>query len=204
MPSGAGRPRLSSERVLEDAAAELFLERGYSGTTIDDITRRAGVSRTTFFNYFGSKSDLLWVEFDTRVGVLSEHLAAQPIGSAVTEVLRTAILEVAGDFGDTAVPWAITHAEPMGTAEELAASGFARFSEQAAILQHVAGVRLGLDPVDLLPRALAFALLGAVTAAAGTWVEAGVERRPLREYVSLAIAPVCDGFAAMISGRPAA
>ena len=50
--------------MLAEAAAELFLEQTYAGTTIEDIAQRAGVSRATFFNYFAAKSDLLWVEVD--------------------------------------------------------------------------------------------------------------------------------------------
>ena len=45
-----GRPRASSKDVLEEAASELFLEKGYLATSIDDIAQRAGVSRATFFN----------------------------------------------------------------------------------------------------------------------------------------------------------
>ena len=59
-----GRPRRSSTRALEEAAAELFLEQGYPHTTVDDIASRAGVSRATFFNYFHNKSDVLWVDVD--------------------------------------------------------------------------------------------------------------------------------------------
>ncbi|MBC7441420.1 MAG: TetR family transcriptional regulator, partial [Ramlibacter sp.] len=66
----AGRPRGSSRAMLEEAAAELFLEQTYAGTTIEQITRRAGVSRNTFFNYFRAKSDLLWVDVDAGLGGL--------------------------------------------------------------------------------------------------------------------------------------
>lgn len=38
---------------------ELFCEKGYGATTIDDIASRAGTTRTTFYLHFGSKSDLM-------------------------------------------------------------------------------------------------------------------------------------------------
>ncbi|MDO9397103.1 MAG: helix-turn-helix domain-containing protein, partial [Herbiconiux sp.] len=72
----AGRPRASSQPMLEEAASELFLEQGYAKTTIEQITQRAGVSRNTFFNYFGAKSDLLWVELDASLAALTAALAA--------------------------------------------------------------------------------------------------------------------------------
>ncbi len=53
--------------MLSEAACELFLEQGYDATSVSDITRRAGVSRSSFFNYFSAKSDVLWSGFDARV-----------------------------------------------------------------------------------------------------------------------------------------
>jgi len=45
--------------AILDATREIFLTRGYAGTTIDDITRVAGVSRASFYTYFPSKRDAL-------------------------------------------------------------------------------------------------------------------------------------------------
>ena len=39
---------------LAQAAFELFSERGYEQTTVDDITERAGLGRTTFFRHYRS------------------------------------------------------------------------------------------------------------------------------------------------------
>ncbi|WSB35350.1 TetR/AcrR family transcriptional regulator [Streptomyces scopuliridis] len=47
---------------LYEAAAALFVERGYEATTMADIAERAGTSRRTAFNHFPSKNDIpmLW------------------------------------------------------------------------------------------------------------------------------------------------
>ena len=74
MSDSRGRPRTSSRAALEEAALELFLEQGYTPTTIDQITSRAGVSRATFFNYFSSKADLLWVEVDDALDSLGDDI----------------------------------------------------------------------------------------------------------------------------------
>ena len=52
----AGRPRALSRETLAEAACELFLEQGYEATSIAEIATRAGVSRSSFFNYFWSKA----------------------------------------------------------------------------------------------------------------------------------------------------
>jgi AcrR family transcriptional regulator len=40
------------------AARDVFLERGFEGATLDEIVRRAGGSRTTIYEQFGSKEGL--------------------------------------------------------------------------------------------------------------------------------------------------
>jgi AcrR family transcriptional regulator len=45
-------------RIL-DAARQIFLTNGYSGTTIDDIARVAEMSRASIYTYFPSKRDIM-------------------------------------------------------------------------------------------------------------------------------------------------
>jgi AcrR family transcriptional regulator len=47
--------KAATRKALIDAAARLFAERGVERTTMDDIARAAGTSRTSVFNYFGYK-----------------------------------------------------------------------------------------------------------------------------------------------------
>lgn len=44
--------------ILE-SAHKLFLEKGIPGTTMDDISKEAGCSKTTIYSYFESKEDLV-------------------------------------------------------------------------------------------------------------------------------------------------
>ncbi|SFJ01660.1 transcriptional regulator, TetR family [Paenibacillus sp. UNC496MF] len=44
---------------IKEAALALFSELGYETTTVEAITKQAGVAKGTFFNYFSSKDDLL-------------------------------------------------------------------------------------------------------------------------------------------------
>lgn len=46
------------ERLL-DAAAQVFAERGYDGTRVGDVARRAGLSTGAIYSRFQNKSDLL-------------------------------------------------------------------------------------------------------------------------------------------------
>jgi AcrR family transcriptional regulator len=50
-----------------DAAAELFAEHGYTGTTIDAVATAAGVSRKTVFDSVGGKAQLMKLAYDFAI-----------------------------------------------------------------------------------------------------------------------------------------
>jgi AcrR family transcriptional regulator len=53
-------------RIL-DAAGELFVERGYARTTVQDVADRAGVARDTVHAIFGGKARVLTALIDVRL-----------------------------------------------------------------------------------------------------------------------------------------
>lgn len=59
----AARPLSSKGRqtrqAIEEAARNLFAQRGFHGTTLADITAAAGKSTAVFYRYFTDKEDLL-------------------------------------------------------------------------------------------------------------------------------------------------
>lgn len=52
------RDRAAREREMLDAAEEIFGERGYAGTSMDEIAARVGVSKPLVYQYYGSKDGL--------------------------------------------------------------------------------------------------------------------------------------------------
>ena len=195
--TGVGRPKVSSRHLIEDAAAELFIENTYAKTTIDQITTRAGVSRATFFNYFGAKSDLLWFEVDRALDSLSSR-CAEAASSGSLASLRAVVLEVAGDFDEQRVPLALTQADVMGAADEIVASGLTRVAEQARVYASFLAERSARHRDDLLVRTAANSLAGAVSAAWITWARAGIGRSPLSGYVAESIDVILPGITAAL------
>jgi AcrR family transcriptional regulator len=53
------KPPQQRRNDLLDAAESLVVEKGVGATTLDDVTRRAGVAKGTFYLYFKSKDDLV-------------------------------------------------------------------------------------------------------------------------------------------------
>ena len=50
-----GRRAQRTSALIRDTARQVFLSKGYFGTTIDDIAEAAGVSRSSFYTYFPTK-----------------------------------------------------------------------------------------------------------------------------------------------------
>jgi len=57
----------ATRRAIVDAAARLFIERGYGATTVDAIAAAAGVSRKTVFTSVGGKTEALKLALDWAI-----------------------------------------------------------------------------------------------------------------------------------------
>lgn len=191
--SRVGRPRRSSPVMLEEAAAELFLEQGYDGTTIDEISTRAGVARTTFFNYFATKGDLLWVELDAAIPRLRAALDALDDSTPGLEAVEDALAVVADGISAARVPWAIAHRELMDTTAELRATGLVRLLDVIDVIaRHLARREPALG--DVGARAAASAIAGGAMAGAGEWIGTGTARGPLADHIRDGVHPVIVGW----------
>ncbi|WP_371525925.1 TetR/AcrR family transcriptional regulator [Streptomyces sp. NBC_01283] len=77
--------------VLAKAAFQLFMERGFEQTTVDDIVARAGVGRRSFFRYFPSKEDAVFPDHESCLADMTAFLDAadgdDPVG-AVCDAAR--------------------------------------------------------------------------------------------------------------------
>ncbi|MFH9660880.1 TetR family transcriptional regulator [Streptomyces sp. NPDC017248] len=82
-------PRSGAEarRRLQQAALELYRERGFDQTTTAEIAARAGVNERTFFRHFPDKREVLFDgEADLRAALVRE-VAAAPEGLPPLEIL---------------------------------------------------------------------------------------------------------------------
>ena len=90
MPRIAGQIDLAKTQAILDAAAEVFAQRGLTAG-LDDIARRAGVSKQTIYNHYGSKTELVRALATRRV---REVTAALDLPGAV-ENPRAALVDYA-------------------------------------------------------------------------------------------------------------
>lgn len=175
-----GRPKASSREVLAEAACELFLEQGYAATTVADITRRAGVSRSSFFNYFAAKGDVLWAGLDHRIDTCIEQLARAVTPQAVTAALQG----IGDDFAPDSLALALVNATVMGVKEELARDAALRQARIAlAVSEQLQHLGIGTLIADVAGAAHA----GAVLSAISVWAVGGAQRASLATTVRTAL-----------------
>jgi len=113
-PAGGLRDRKKDEtrQALREAAHRLFAEKGFSQTTIDDITEAADVSRRTFFRYFGSKDDLLRVDIADLLPVMLAALRARPADEPPLAAIFAALRSLIGPDGPPVLAQSL--ASPVG------------------------------------------------------------------------------------------
>ena len=85
----------SKARVrLQQAAVELFQERGYDRTTAAGIAGRAGVTERTFFRHFPDKREVLFDGQAVLVDALTASIADAPTGAGPLDALFRAFRSV--------------------------------------------------------------------------------------------------------------
>ncbi|WP_433832633.1 TetR/AcrR family transcriptional regulator [Actinoplanes sp. CA-015351] len=77
-PSLRERTRQAMRDEVSAIATRLFAEQGCDNTTVEQIAAEAGLSRTTFFRYFGTKEDVVLAWLEDLGPMLASTFAARP------------------------------------------------------------------------------------------------------------------------------
>ncbi|GIO60371.1 TetR/AcrR family transcriptional regulator [Paenibacillus cineris] len=64
------RIRQQAKAKIREAAIDLFMRKGYHATSIDDVSKHAGVSKGLLYNYYKGKEELLSAMVEARIGEL--------------------------------------------------------------------------------------------------------------------------------------
>ncbi len=98
------RKRDRTRRAIESAALDLFETQGFDNTTVEQIAGRAEISPATFFRYFGSKEEALFLDEKETLRALVEHVARRSDRRQVLDALEDPIVafaaEISEDEGD--------------------------------------------------------------------------------------------------------
>lgn len=87
-----GRPLAAPRREVERVAIDLMRRDGYDGVSVQAIVEAAGIGRTTFFRYFGSKAGVIWYAFDDTIDALGARLREVPQDADQLDAVRRAVV----------------------------------------------------------------------------------------------------------------
>jgi len=86
------RKRQLVKDAIYDAAIDLFAQKGFDETTVEEVADTAGISRRSFFRYFATKDDLLALNTVHCGEVLVDAVASCPATFGPLEVARKVVM----------------------------------------------------------------------------------------------------------------
>ncbi|WP_405148215.1 TetR/AcrR family transcriptional regulator [Sphaerisporangium sp. NBC_01403] len=85
------RLQTDAAQGLADAARELFVKKGFSATTVSDITERAGMSVGSLYYHYGSKTNIylaIWLTYQRSQEARARETVVAVRAAGVTNGLR--------------------------------------------------------------------------------------------------------------------
>jgi AcrR family transcriptional regulator len=95
-----GRWAPDAKGRLAVAAMELFEERGFEATTVADIAERAGLTKRTFFRYFGDKREVLFAGTEALREKFVAAIAAAPADDCPLDAIAAGLDAMADLFDE--------------------------------------------------------------------------------------------------------
>jgi AcrR family transcriptional regulator len=78
---------------------DLFTEQGYDATTVAQIAKRAGITKSTFFRYFPDKREVLTAGQETLSRLLAEGIAEAPAGVSPLDAVAAGLERASNAMG---------------------------------------------------------------------------------------------------------
>ncbi len=90
--SRRGRPGYDRETLI-NKATEVFVSRGYDGTSMDTVARELGITKSAIYHHVKSKEELLHLAINRGIGALDSAVEAESHRTGITalERLRLAV-----------------------------------------------------------------------------------------------------------------
>jgi len=185
------RKKLRTREAIIDAALDLFGEKGYDATTVEDIADAADVSPRTFFRYFESKLALIMARTTAKHDGIGPAIVARPPEESVVEAVRQVMShELREQMSD---PLVMRELQVMLTTPSLRNLARDHFEDEEAGMVAAIAERLGLPPDDLSAHVITGMVSSALWTTVNQWTAAGTDIDDLLPMIDRALDLVADG-----------
>src|SRR6266481_143951 len=188
---------MSARRAeLTRAAARLFAEKGYHGTSVNDLAEALGVQKGSLYSHIDSKADLLWEVAREGSDAFHAALDAVPEDGAVLDRIEAALrahLRVVAEQLDVATVFIREWRYLEGERRQMFVAERRRYEERVRALFRE-GRELGQLRTDLDDATAALLMLSAANWAY-TWLRPGADTDALADRFTALLLDGMRGYA---------
>ena len=209
VPSRRELNKAATRQAITDSAMDLLRTRGPGNFTVEDIADAAGISRRTFFNYFGSTEAALASVTFGFLDTALQQFRLRPAGEPILESARAALVELADPMtvAPVAELYSLGQTNPQLSRSELEAWDHCTEQIIDAARERFALTASG-DVDELYLRALAGSVISCGKAAMDVWfARCGGDLTPeslsvLRQLLIDSMGLLGSGFASQSPATP--
>jgi AcrR family transcriptional regulator len=164
-PLTRAEKQAQTRQALLDAARDVFIERGFAGASVEQISAAAGFTRGAFYSNFGSKEELFAELLQQQVFETYRQIARAQLARGESPPVGETAEELAALVGDKSKRWALrlllellAHAGRDPEFRKLARGFWSETRDLTAKVVAEEHKRIGVEP-PADPRAIATSLI---------------------------------------------
>jgi AcrR family transcriptional regulator len=159
---------------IAETAWSVFAERGFDDVTVNEVAEATGISRASFFRYFSSKEEAVFVALEAMgaeiATALEERPPREPTWTALRRAFEAATPNYASNPTRSLARLNLTRETPSLRAHQLE-----RQAQWRGLIGPALALRLGRAPEDVGVDAIVGAAIAALDAATERWALSGGE-----------------------------
>ena len=186
------RTRENVRVQIAEVAFNVFAERGFDAVTATEVAEAAGISRASFFRYFESKEDAVFVAQEELGAKIAGRLRERPAGEDAWSALRQSLDPIIAVYRESPTQ-SLARLRLTRSTTKLRAHQLERFDQWKQLIGAALAERLGVEEVDVQVEALVAAALAAMGSASSRWA-ASDGADDLIELIDEAFAAIAGPF----------
>ena len=186
------RTRENVRVQIAEVAFNVFAERGFDAVTATEVAEAAGISRASFFRYFESKEDAVFVAQEELGAKIAGRLRERPAGEDAWSALRQSLDPIIAVYRESPTQ-SLARLRLTRSTTKLRAHQLERFDQWKQLIGAALAERLGVEIVDVGIEALVAAALASLGSASSRWA-ASDGAGDLIELIDEAFAAIAGPF----------
>lgn len=162
------RTRENVRVQIAEVAFNVFAERGFDAVTATEVAEAAGISRASFFRYFESKEDAVFVAQEELGLKIAARLRERPTGEDAWTALREALDPIIVTYRENPAQ-VLARLRLIRSTTKLRAHQLERLDQWKFLIGAGLAERLGVEETDVRIEAIVAAAVGALNAASSRW-----------------------------------